>query len=207
MSVKLSILMLVWNTADYVIKALDSIPRRNDIEVLVDDNASTDNSLALIQQYQKDNPELNMTVFARKEESGFSKSLNRLMDLASGEYYHTLDSDDFLYTEEYNRVVDMIDGEYDVYFINLKINNGDILVVDHTSSAYPVSNTTRLVRKSFVEGLRHREDRTYDADWFFNQDLLARKPKCKYTGITAYHYNYPREGSAMDLHYKSIGEK
>lgn len=205
MSPKLSILMLVWNTAEYVVRALDSIPRRDDIEVLVDDNASTDGSLALVTQYKEEHPELNMIVFARDVETGFSFSLNRLMDLANGEYYHTLDSDDYLYTDKYNLVVDMLDGEYDAYFINLKTNNGDVLVVDHSRSAYPVANTTRLVRKSFVDGLRHREDKTYDADWWFNQDFLARRPKCKYTGITAYHYNYPREGSAMDLHFKSGG--
>ena len=38
---KLSILIPVWNQEELVIKALDSIPRRDDIEVLAYDDGST----------------------------------------------------------------------------------------------------------------------------------------------------------------------
>ena len=203
--IKLSILTPMYNTAQYITKALDSIPRRDDIEVLVRDNASTDDSLALVKQYKKDHPELNLKVFANKTNKGIAYSVNKLLSGAQGKYYHVLDSDDYLYTEKYNEVIDAIDGEYDIYYINLKTNDGTILEVDPKSEICPVANTTKIVRREFASGLKHQEDRVYDSDWFFNRDLLARNPKCKYTRVTAYHYNYPREGSIMDEYFKSLG--
>ena len=194
----------MYNTAPFIEKGLDSIPRRDDIEVMVRDNASTDGSLEIVNRYKEDHPELNLMVFANEENRGFSYSMNLLIESAHGEWYHTLDSDDFLYTEEYNKAIDLLDDEHDVVYINLKTNDGRILVVDPENPYSPVANTTKFVRRSFVEGMKHREDRIMDADWFYNADLLARNPRRKYTGITAYHYNYPREGSLMDLHFRGI---
>lgn len=202
--IKVSILTAMYNTAPFIEKALDSIPRRDDIEVLVRDNASTDGSLEIVKRYRDTHPELNLMIFANEENRGFSYSFNLLMESAQGEWYHALDSDDYLYTVEYNKAIDMLDDEHDVVYINLKTNEGDILVVDPNNPYSPVANTTKFVRMEFAKGLKHREDRIMDADWFFNADLLARNPRRKYTGITAYHYNYPRTGSLMDLYFRGL---
>ena len=50
--IKLSILTPVWNQEELVIKGLDSIPRRDDIEVIVRDDGSTDNTLANLKKYK-----------------------------------------------------------------------------------------------------------------------------------------------------------
>lgn len=202
--IKLSVLMAMYNTAPYIEKALDSIPRRDDIEVLIRDNASTDGSLEIVEQYKKGHPNLNLMIFANEENRGFAYSINLLMESAQGEWYHTLDSDDFLYTGEYNKAIEELSDDYDVVYINLRTNGNDILVVDPNNVCSPVANTTKFVRREFAKGLKHREDRIHDADWFFNADLLARNPRCKYTGIIAYHYNYPRSGSLMDLYFKGL---
>lgn len=202
--IKLSILTAMYNTDKYIVKALDSIPRRDDIEVLIRDNASTDNSLELVRQYQREHPELNLHVFANEENKGFSYSFNLLMESAQGEWYHALDSDDYLYTKEYNKAIELLTDDYDVVYINLRTNDNRVLVVNPKSDICPVANTTKFVRREFAKGLKHREDRIMDADWFFNHDLLQRNPRRRYTGITAYHYNYPREGSLMDLYFKGL---
>ena len=64
--IKLSIIMGVHDQEELAIKALEHMPVRDDVEVIVLDNASTDNSLAEIKKYQRDHPELNMTVLANK---------------------------------------------------------------------------------------------------------------------------------------------
>lgn len=207
MSIKLSICIPLWNQEDLIVKALDSIPRRPDIEVIVRDDASTDRSLEVAKQYKEDHPNLNLRVYANEKNCGVTGNSNRLLDDISGEYYHFLGNDDYLLTDEYNRVIDMIDGEYDIYYINLRINDGTLVLVDWDSDICPVADTIKLVRRSFAEGLRYREDRVVDGDAIYNKELLDRKPKCKFTGITAYHYNYPRRGSIMDLYFRGIIKK
>ena len=48
MTPKLSILTPVWNQEELVIKGLDSIPRRDDIEVIVRDDGSHPNYYDLV---------------------------------------------------------------------------------------------------------------------------------------------------------------
>ena len=64
--IKLSVLIPVWNQEELVINALEHLPRRDDIEVLVIDDGSTDNTLANLRKYKEDHPELNLTVVANK---------------------------------------------------------------------------------------------------------------------------------------------
>ena len=203
--IKLSICIPLWNQENLIIKALDSIPRRDDIEVIVRDDASTDRSLAVAEQYKVEHPELNLRVYSNEENRGVTGNSNRLLDDIKGEYYHFLGNDDYLYTDKYNEVIDMIDGEYDIYYINLRINDGSLIVVDWNSCTCPVADTIKFVRTSFAKGLRYKEDHQVDGDAIYNRELLARNPKCKFTGITAYHYNYPRKGSVMDEYFKRLG--
>lgn len=199
MSLKLSVLIPVWNQEELIIRALDSIPRRDDIEVLVRDDSSDDGTLAAVRQYKKNNSDLNLNVFSNRSNKGFGYTVNKLVAGATGEYIYIMDSDDFLYTEKFNYVVDHLTGEYDVVFVNLQTNDGTILSVQPNGLNNPCANSTRFVKREFIKGLKHREDRIADSDRFFSQDILARNPKCEYTGITVYHYNYPREGSLSDL--------
>lgn len=172
--------------------------------MIVRDDASTDNSLEVVKRYQKEHPDLNLRVYANETNCGVTGNQNRLLDDIRGEYYHFLGNDDYLLTDEYNRVIDMIDGEYDIYYINLRINDGTLLVVDWSSNVCPVADTIKFVRTAFASGLRYRADRVVDGDAIYNKELLARNPKCNFTGITAYHYNYPRRGSIMDLYFRGL---
>ena len=63
MTPKLSILTPVWNQETLVIRTLGSIPRRDDIEVIVRDDGSTDKTLENLLTYAKDT-DLNLTVSA-----------------------------------------------------------------------------------------------------------------------------------------------
>ena len=118
MSLKLSVLIPVWNQEELVIRALDSIPRRDDIEVLVRDDSSDDGTLAAVRQYKKNNSDLNLKVFSNRSNKGFGYTVNKLVASATGEYIYIMDSDDFLYTEKFNYVVDHLTGEYDVVYVN-----------------------------------------------------------------------------------------
>ena len=198
MSFKVSVIVPVWNQEELVIRALDSIPRRDDIEVVVVDDASTDRTYDNVAAYAEAHPELSIRIFRNAENRGLGYTKNVGYDNALGEYVHQLDSDDYLYTEEYSRAIDMIDGE-DCIFFNLQINNGFTFELSPDSRMSFCAPTTKFVRRAFAEGIRYPEHEKNAGDWYYALELFARNPVCKYTGLTAYHYNHPREGSIYDL--------
>ena len=195
--IKVSILCPFYNESQFVDKLLDSIPRRDDIEVICRDDASTDNTYAKLLAYKESHPELNLTVLHDDVNHGAFYNGNRLIEAATGEYFHFIDGDDYVYTDIYSAAIDQINGE-DCVYINLQINSGMVFFLCEGNRHGFCAPSTKFVRRAFAEGIRFKEDEKNAGDWFYNEELLARNPASKYTGLTAYHYNHPREGSIYD---------
>lgn len=200
---KLSILIPVYNQENLVIKALDNLPRRYDVEVLACDDGSTDNTLANLLEYKDKHPDLNLNVYTNGENRGVAYTKNRLLDSANGEYFHIHDSDDYVYTFNYSSVIDMLNGA-DIYCMDLIVNDGSVLAVTDSSKKLYCAQIARFIRKKFADGIEFPENVRAGDDWYFAEALLERNPKTVYTGIQAYHYNFPREGSLCDLRIKGI---
>lgn len=200
---KLSILIPVYNQDSLAIKALDNLPRRDDVEVLACDDGSTDNTLANLLEYKDKHPELNLRVYTNGKNRGVAYTKNRLLDKANGEYFHIHDSDDYVLTLVYSSIVDMLNGA-DIYCMDLIVNNGDVLRVTDDSKKLYCAQIARFIRKRFAEGIEFPENVRAGDDWYFAEALLERNPKTVYTCIPAYHYNFPREGSLCDLRIKGI---
>ena len=201
--IKLSILIPVYNQEDLVIKALDNLPRRDDIEVLVRDDGSSDATLERLKAYRDAHTDLNMVVYTNGVNKGVAYTKNRLLESANGEYFHIHDSDDYVYTDLYSQMIDKLDGE-DIYCMNLVVNNGNQLNLDEGTKSLHCAQIARFIRKDFAQGIEFPEDIRAGDDWFFAEALLKREPRTVFTGIPAYHYNYPREGSLCDLRIKGI---
>ena len=203
--IKLSILTPVWNQEELVIKGLDSIPRRDDIEVLVRDDGSTDNTLANLKQYKKDHPELNMKVFSNGKNLGVAATANKLLASAKGEFFHFLMSDDMVLTEAYNSLIDRLyDFDADILAMNLLVNNGDTWVLDRKKDEAWCAQACRFIRRSIVEGIKYPEKVKAGEDWFFHREMMARNPRVEYSNVTAYRYNFPRDGSLMNLRARGL---
>lgn len=200
---KLSIIIPVYNQEELVIKALDCIPRREDIEVLVCDDASTDSTLANLLDYMVGHPELNLHVYSNAVNRGVAYTKNRLIDDAMGEYLHFHDSDDHVDTALYNSLIDGLNGA-DVYVMNLVINSGKRYNIRPKNSAIYCAQIARFIRKAFADGIRFPEHIRAGDDGYYAVELANRKPVTVYTGVPAYFYNYPRDGSLTDLRIKGI---
>ena len=125
------------------------------------------------------------------------------MEAATGEYFHIHDSDDYVNTNLYSEMVDRLDGA-DIYCMNLIVNDGSILDVTEDTKGLYCAQIARFIRKDFAEGIEFPEDVRAGDDWFFANALLERDPVTVFTGIPAYYYNFPREGSLCDLRIKGI---
>lgn len=205
--IKLSILIPVWNQEELVIKALDCLPRRDDIEVLVRDDGSTDNTLANLKKYKEEHPELKLTVTANKGNKGVAYTKNRLLKVAKGEFIHIHDSDDYVITPLYDRMITewlYNCADADIITMDLEINGGTRFAVNRETYRGYCAQTARFIRREFAKGITFPEEIRAADDWYYAQDLLARNPNQIFTGIMAYHYNYPREGSLSDLKVRGL---
>ena len=200
---KLSVLIPVYNQEELVIKALDHLPRRNDVEVLVRDDGSTDNTLANLLAYHVEHPDLDLRIYSNGKNRGVAYTKNRLLEDACGEYVHFHDSDDYADTDAYAGLIDRLDGA-DVYVMNLIVNSGDIYDITEENGHVFCAQIARFIRTEFVNGMEFPEAIRAGDDGYFAVELEKRNPKTVYTRIPAYYYNYPREGSLTDMRLKGI---
>lgn len=203
MTPKLSVLIPVWNQETLVIRALDNLPRRCDLEVLVRDDGSTDNTLANLLAYKVEHPSLDLKLYSNGVNKGLYYTMNRLLEDSKGEYFHQHNSDDYVDTDVYSRLIDKLDG-MDVLCMDMRINSGKIWAVNETTNRTHCAQAVRFIKKSFVSGLKWDETKLAASDWYFNEEMLARNPRIIYSGEVAYMYNFPREGSLVDLRGKGL---
>ena len=193
---KLTILIPVYNQEELVIRALNSIPERTDIEILIIDDCSTDNTLENCKKWKKEHSNLDIRIIHNEVNKGLGTTKNIGFDNASGEYIHQLDSDDFLYTDEYKKVIDMLDGT-DMVYCNLVKNDGSVFELTAESQRGLCSGIARFIRREFLGDTRCPDIRATE-DWHLNEALQVKPHTDKFTRINAYHYNFPREGSLYD---------
>lgn len=199
MGSKLSVFICVWNQEELVLRALDSIPKRDDIEVVVVDDGSTDDTLKNVLEYRKNRP---VTVISLAENKGLGNAKNVAFDYCKGEYIHQLDSDDYLYTDEYSKVIDELDGS-DIVYCDARVNDGGVFHLSAESQRGLCAGMFRFFKREFLAEHRCPEVRAGE-DWYLNEELQAIPHTDKFTGIVAYHYNFPREGSLFDLLKKGL---
>lgn len=107
---KVSVIVPVYNSEQELRDCLDSLVEQTekDIEIIVIDDASTDNSPEIEAEYQKKYP--NVKVYRNERNLGQSETRNRGIVLAEGDYIAFLDSDDYvnpgMYEELYQAAVD-----------------------------------------------------------------------------------------------------
>ncbi len=88
-----SILVPVYNIADYLAECLDSLLSQTlrEIEIICVNDGSTDNSLEILEQYAKRDPRI---VIVNKENGGLPSARNAGIDAARGIYGGFVDGDD-----------------------------------------------------------------------------------------------------------------
>lgn len=107
---KVSVIVPVYNSEQELRDCLGSLVEQTekDIEIIVIDDGSTDNSPEIEAEYQKKYP--NVKVYRNERNLGQSETRNRGIELAEGDYIAFLDSDDYvnpgMYEELYQAAVD-----------------------------------------------------------------------------------------------------
>lgn len=197
---KISVIVPLFNGEYYLEEAMDSVINQTifeDIEVLIVDDGSTDNSRFLIDKYAIDYD--NITVF-HKENGGVSSARNYAMKYAKGEYIHFFDSDDFLLYDAYEKLYDFAKKEdYDIVTANflrfnsektwttligdyvytdLKENIENIKLKDYPNLTWDMLVWNKLYKRDFLEKINaHFIEGTSFQDNVFSIEVLTKASK------------------------------
>ena len=194
---KISVIIPVYNQEELIKKAIKSIPKRDDIEIIVIDDGSIDNTWNVLENNLKED----MIIIRNPINKGVGYTVNKGYDNATGEYIVLLGSDDYFYTDKFEEIIEELDGTDLVYF-DVKVNNGDIWELNEESKRI-LCGSYKFMRREFI-GETRCADKKSGEDVPFYKELLAKNPTEKFTHIVVKHYNHPRDGSLTDLVRKGV---
>ena len=182
-----SVIMSVYNDANRVKKSIESILNQSysNIELLIMDDGSTDNTFEICKNYQNEN---NVKIFKNNKNIGLTKSLNILIKESSGYYIARQDSDD---TSEIVRIEKQIDF---MSHQNLLVSTTRAYVFNEITENIrpryshlipnrliiklknPFVHGTLMIKKSLFEKIGgYNEDYYYSQDFKLFSDLINSK--------------------------------
>jgi len=121
---KITVLLTVFNGEQYLSEAIDSILCQtfNDFEFIIINDGSSDKSAEIAERYaQKDS----RIILIHQKNEGLTKSLNKGLSLAKGEYIARMDADDISEPERLQVQAQFLDQNQDVGVVGI-----DGLVID-----------------------------------------------------------------------------
>ena len=219
---KVSVIVPVYNVEKYLEKCLDSLVNQTlkDIEIIVVNDGTKDNSQEIIDKYAKKYPK-KVKGFI-KENGGQSSARNYGLEYAKGEYIGFVDSDDYVELDMFEKLYNKAkEDDFDISICNLNfvyedtddkkefsINmNSDLTDKEslrkHMINIYPVV-WNKIYKKSLFETskLKFKEK-----VWFEDVEFLYKLvPYVKSVGvIDDYLYNYlQRQGSVTNTFDKRL---
>ena len=209
-----------YNSQEYLHYALDSlIPGGDEIEVLIINDGSKDDTLLVAKEYEKKYPNIFKAV--NQENKGHGGGINTGLSLATGKYFKVLDSDDWVDSTALKKVLsfikksdepDLIIANY-VYYqgrenrgFTVKFNRfmeEEKVITFNEVKKFPLQNNITLHSAMYkTEVLKQAkvilpEHRSFEDNLFVYYPLPYVK-KLVYINTTLYCYLIGRTGQSME---------
>ena len=167
-SVKVSIIIPVYNVAEYLPRCLDSVTGQTlkEIEIIAVNDGSTDRSLSILENYSQQD---NRILILNKENGGLSDARNYAFPHIHGEYVGFVDSDDFvdpdMYEVMYNRA---IKDDSDIVECNLHHTYDDS---EDTEIGVHITDKQELI----MNGRSVAWNKIYKTSWLLGTGVLFPK--------------------------------
>ncbi|QIC89399.1 glycosyltransferase [Serratia liquefaciens] len=222
----LSVIVPFYNNENFVVASLSSLFNQigDDIEVVIIDDGSTDNSASLVRQLlaERRHPQV---VFISQENSGIAHARNVGLQLATGRYVTFLDGDDLL-SSDYLSILrplllanedDLIDFNYQKFADSPPEQPVGIAI---RSSTYDFAGQglacltplfshsmwhlwSRVYRRSLLEGDRFEDGRRYE-DVIFTPFQYFKTRKITHLDHVLYFYRDNSQGITRNIKPKDI---
>lgn len=205
---KISVIVPVFNSEKYLKNCLDSIVNQTlkDIEIILIDDGSTDNSLEIIKQYSS---LYNNIKYCSKKNEGQAIARNLGINMATGEFIAFVDSDDYIETNMfetlYNNAIlnesDIVVCDYVEEYKNKILNKKSLYIkADNLKMSYIVSVAgpcSKIIKTNILKenNLKFLENNIYE-DLAIIPSLALYAGKITYCEEVFYHYVI-RENSTM----------
>ena len=197
----------------------------NDIEILIIDDGSTDDSAKKINKYVTEHPD--SFILVEKENGGWGSTLNKGIEIARGKYFRQLDGDDYYdannldlfieYLKDCNTDIvitpfchfDDSTGAITKFFENdrnfitkepIEINDIDTL---YPPAMHSMTVKTSILQKNHITITEH----CFYTDVEFVIKSLNNSKTISYFDLPIYYYRLGRDGQSMSIsgvrkHYK-----
>ncbi|SAK91162.1 glycosyl transferase family 2 [Caballeronia temeraria] len=141
---KISVVIPTYNVQQYIVETLNSVLRQDaEFEILVLDDASTDNTLELVRSLN----DPRIRIFALEHNQGRASNANRAFDLCSGEYIARIDHDDIAEPGRLRKQSEFLDANPEITVVGTQIRHfGE----DTSTSAFPLDDAN--IKARFVLG-------------------------------------------------------
>lgn len=208
---KVSVIVPVYNVEKYLARCLDSLVNQTlkDIEILVINDGSPDNSQKIIDKYSKKYKNVKSFI---KPNGGISDARNYGLKYADGEYITFIDSDDYvdvtmmekLYNKAKEKDYDIVECDLVMVYDDGKIISKVCPTLDkdvdteEKKKSYMLHAYTSVWNKIYKKDLFDYDVRFKKGVWFEDVEFLYRLlPYVKTIGFVNETFNYyvQREGS------------
>lgn len=180
---KVSVIMPSYNKEKYIAASIESVLAQTfqNFELIIIDDASTDNSVAIICKYQ----DKRIRFFQNNTNIGIAQNRNRALELAKGEYIALLDADDISANIRLEKEVEYLNNHPDIdvvfgEFLEMDGENNisETYFVPMKNPAYIkarlmvqdiIPNGSCMYRKNFVDkhNIRYRDGYLGMDDYLF----------------------------------------
>lgn len=198
-----TIIIPIYNTKKYLRQCLKSVVSQTyaNIEIIIINDASTDNSLAIIKKYMKYYP--NIILINNDKNIGVSASRNIGLNLSKGDYIYFLDSDDYIQKNAIEKMVtlarkyncSLVEASYKKVITNhtrkrksisesilINVNENKDFIQNHLGMVW-----NKLYKKELIQNLRFPKNLRYE-DNAFIYPLLTKTDKVVVTTEVLYFY-------------------
>ena len=218
---KISVIVPVYNVENYLEKCLNSLVNQTleEIEILVINDGSTDNSQKIIDEFQKKFPQKRKAF--SKENGGLSDVRNFGIERASGNFLAFVDSDDYISENMLQEMYDLaIKNEAELVICNLqKVDeNGTVTQkltqipnfsekIDLEKNFSVFSDLSyfacnKIFKRELFEGKRFQKGMHFEDIELIPQILLQCKTLAK---TDAYHYQYLERSNSISKSHTERG--
>ena len=135
--IKVSVIVPIYNAEKYLDKCLNSLANQtlNDIEIILLNDGSTDNSHKIIDEYERNYSKKIKAIHNENHGIGYTRNIG--IDLAKGKYISFVDSDDYLDLDNLEKMYNYAEeNKLDLVICDLKkfdINN-DVIGYERTEN-------------------------------------------------------------------------
>ena len=207
----ISIIVPVYNVENYLKECVDSILKQtyDNIEVIIVDDGSTDNSGKICDEYAKLDARVKVI---HKKNGGLADARNTGLRYVTGNFVGFVDSDDFIEKDMYDFLYKKIKefnadiavcSSYDYYGDFGKHNKIDNIKIEcDNKKAYEIMVTpkyfgcgvwNKLYKRKIIEGIEFPYGRINGEDFIWISKVLLNTNKVYYESIPKYYYRYRKD--------------